>query len=192
MTRPGHRYTIRGEAHGVPRPIHPNSPAFPMQATKLIILGCLAALALSGSLPARAADRKVCESTQAAIELRSCPYCREVKRILSDPELAGIHFDVTDLRVGASVHISADNDASRLLMQEFVQQMWGATELDAGNHVCDFCAKRRAHLSSVTVDWAATSDGIEMVLITDDPALARWTQQDARVTQGWVLGSAER
>lgn len=155
---------------------------------------CILVLALAGlgiaSPGARAGDEAECRSTQAAIELRSCGYCRDVKKILSDPDLARVHFEVTPLRVGATVRITAETDEARLLMQEFVSLMWGAPDLENDLHACDYCEGRREHLGHLLVDWTATVDGLELVLISEEPALAQWALADARSTRGWVLGSA--
>ena len=142
-------------------------------------------------LAAHAGGEPECKSTQAANDLRSCTHCREVKRILSDPELTGVSFEVTPLRLGATVTISADNDESRLLVQELVTHMWGQEPAGPDEPVCDFCRKRQLKLVDVLVDWTATADGIQLVLISQDPELAKWALQDARSTQGWVLSSVE-
>jgi glutaredoxin len=132
-----------------------------------------------------------CKSTQAANELRSCGYCREVKRILSDPALEGVTFEVTALRLGASVHMEAASDDARLLLQDFTMQMWGGSEVDEQEHVCDFCQKRRSKLEHVMVDWIATANGVELVLISEEPKFAKWAISDARESRSWVLSSAE-
>jgi hypothetical protein len=159
--------------------------------SRFIFPGALALVAIGLPLAAFAGDTPECKSTQAANELRSCTYCREVKHILGDPEFTSVSFNVTPLRLGASVEISADNDASRLLVQEFVTHMWGQKPAGPDDPVCDYCRTRHAMLVDVLVDWTATADGVQLVLISQDPELAEWVLQDARATQGWVLGSAE-
>ncbi|RKZ15229.1 hypothetical protein DRQ53_09575 [bacterium] len=150
-------------------------------------------LVLSGLLATTAVwagDDAPCKSTQATIELRSCGYCREIKDILSDPGLEEISFEVTPLRLGATVTIHAEGDDARLLMQEFVQIMWGDLDASGENHTCDYCMGRRVQLDEVLVDWTSDSDGLHLVLISEDPQLAEWALTDVRSAQGWVLGSA--
>jgi len=151
----------------------------------------LVLFAIGLPLVAYAGDDPECKSTQAANDLRSCSYCREVKHILGDPGLTGISFEVTPLQLGATVQISADSDESRLLVQEFVTHMWGQEPADPDEPVCDYCRKRQSMLVDVLVDWTATADGVQLVLISKDLDLAKWALQDARSTQGWVLSSAE-
>lgn len=151
--------------------------------TTLTVLVPLTAVAGDGKSP-------VCASTQATIELRSCGYCREIKDILSDPDFAGVRFEVIPLRLGATVQISADTDEARVLMQEFVALMWGDGGAAYKDHACDYCSSRREHMTGLLVDWSSTSDGMELVLISEDPVLAQWALADARSTRGWVLGSA--
>lgn len=154
------------------------------------LLGTLLVLAALGlPITAQGGDDP-CKSTQAADELRSCGYCREVKRILSDPAMEGVTFEVTELRVGATVEMHAVSDDGRLLLQDLVDSMWGEPTVDGGEHVCDYCSKRRAKLAGVLVDWTSTPQGVEMVLISEDPMVAKWALADARATQGWVLSSA--
>ena len=149
----------------------------------------LVLVALGLPITARGGDDP-CKSTQAADELRSCGYCREVKRILSDPAMEGVTFEVTGLRLGATVEMHAGSDEGRLLLQDLVDSMWGETAVDGDSHVCDYCSKRREKLAGVLVDWTSTPDGLEMVLISEDPKVAKWALKDARATQGWVLNSA--
>jgi glutaredoxin len=156
-----------------------------------IFQAALVLVAISLPLVTHAGDEPACKSTQAANDLRSCTHCREAKRILSDPGLSGVSFEVTSLRLGATVEISADSDEARLLVQELVAHMWGQGPAGADQAVCDYCRKRQVMLADVLVDWTATADGVQLVLISQDPELARWALQDARSTQGWVLSSAE-
>jgi glutaredoxin len=150
----------------------------------LLVLGALATpmMALAGDVP--------CASTQAANDLRSCCYCSEIKNILSDPEFEGVSFDVTALRTGATVRMQADQAAAQLLLQDFTTQMWGAVKLDGDEQVCDYCQKRRAQLDHVIVDWSVTSDGVQLVLISEEPKFAEWVLGDAQKAQSWVLSSA--
>jgi len=149
-------------------------------------------VALAAPLGAAAGDSATCESTVVANELRSCPYCREVKRILSDPDIDQLtSFEVTGLKVGATVEIHAASDEARLLVQDFVRQMWGDGEIPEGQHVCDFCRERREKLAEVVVDWTLTDDGVTLVIVTRDAGLAEWALEDARSTQGWVLASVQ-
>ena len=131
-----------------------------------------------------------CPSTQAANELRSCVYCRDIKTILSDPAFEGVDFEVTALKLGATVHMEAKTPEAELLLQEFTERMWGAPEVDGHEHVCDYCRKRREQLDHVIVDWSSTEDGIQLVLISQEPKFAQWALGDARELQGWVLSSA--
>ena len=156
-----------------------------------ILQTALVLVAICLPLAAPAGDTPECKSTQAANELRSCTHCREAKRILSDPGLAGVSFEVTPLRLGATVTISADSDESRLLVQELVAHMWGQEPAGPDEPLCDYCRKRDVMLVEVLVDWTATADGVQLVLISKDPDLAKWALKDARSTQGWVLSSAE-
>lgn len=156
-----------------------------------IFKAALVLVAISMPLAAHAGDEPECKSTQAANDLRSCTHCRESKRILSDPGLSGVSFEVTPLRLGATVDISADSDEARLLVQEFVSHMWGQELADADDPVCDYCRKRQVLLVDVLVDWTVTTDGVQLVLISKDPDLAKWAIKDARSTQSWVLSSAE-
>ena len=142
-------------------------------------------------ITAYAGDEAPCKSTQAANELRSCDYCREIKRILSDPGMEGVDFQVTALKLGATVHMESTTDEGLLLLQDLVSSMWGETEVDDAAHVCDYCLKRREKLQHVLVDWTATNDGVQLVLISEEPSYAKWAVKDARATQGWVLSSAE-
>lgn len=153
-------------------------------------LASLALIALA--VPTARAGEKppACEQTQAAIDLRSCGHCRELKRILSEPGLSGVSFHVTPLRLGATVHITADNDDARLLVQEFVDEVWGDGARLVDERTCEFCRARRDKLAEILVDWNSDSSGTELVLISEDRSLARWALEDARSTQGWVLSSA--
>lgn len=160
-----------------------------LRRTHLILFAT--ALVVGTPITAPAGDEALCESTQAANELRSCGTCREVKRILSDPELAGVSFEVTELRLGATIRMQAGSDDAQLLLQEFTTQMWGGNGVDVGEHVCDYCLKRRVSLEHVLVDWTATGDGVQLVLISEEPEFAKWALHDARETQSWVLSSAE-
>lgn len=157
---------------------------------KVLPLATSALILLAVAPGARAGDSQPCEQTQAAIDLRSCGHCRDLKRLLSEPGLSGVSFEVTPLRLGATVHISADNDDARLLVQELVDRVWGEGASALDDHSCDFCRTRQAKLAEILVDWTATADGAQLVLISEDPALAQWALQDARSTQGWVLSSA--
>ena len=69
--------------------------------------------------------------------------------------------------------------------------MWGGSGVDEQEHVCDYCRKRRSNLEHVLVDWTATAEGVELVLISEEPKFAKWAIRDARETQSWVLSSAE-
>ena len=151
----------------------------------------LVLVAISLPLEARAGDSVACKSTQAAIDLRSCVHCREIKQILGSPELTGVSFEVTPLQSGATVVISADNEESRLLVREFVTRMWGEEPAGADDPVCDYCRNRQAMLVDILVDWTDTADGVQLVLVSQDPELAKWALEDARTTQGWVLSSVE-
>jgi hypothetical protein len=149
-------------------------------------------LVLAAPTGAFAGDTPTCKSTQVANDLRSCPYCREVKRILSDPEIDHLtSFEVTGLNVGATVEIHATSDAARLLVQDFVKEMWEMGEVPDEEHVCDFCRERRAKLGLIVVDWAYTDDGVELVLVSQDHDLAAWALEDALNTQGWVLSAVQ-
>lgn len=152
----------------------------------------LAALALIALAPSasRAGDRPACDQTQAAIDLRSCGHCRDLKRILSEPGLSGVSFEVTPLRLGATVRLSADDDEGRLIVQELIDQMWGDGANALDEHTCEYCRGRQEKLSRLLVDWNSTGDGTEVVLISQDRELAQWALDDARTTQGWVLSSA--
>jgi hypothetical protein len=147
-------------------------------------------LAMAMPIAARAEGGSPCEQTQAAIDLRSCGHCREVKRILSEPGLSAITFDVTGLRLGATVQIGAHDEEARLLALELVDQMWGESSHRMDEHTCEFCRSREEKLASMLVDWTSTDDGIQVVLISEDRTLAQWALKDARSTQGWVLSSA--
>ena len=131
-----------------------------------------------------------CTSTQAANDLRSCCYCSEIKNILSDPEFEGVSFDVTGLSTGATIRMRADQAEAQLLLQDFTTQMWGTVKLDGDEKVCDYCDKRRQKLEHVIVDWSVTSDGLQLVLISEEPKLAEWVLGDAENAQSWVLSSA--
>ena len=163
----------------------------PQFNSRSVLQVALVLIALGLPVASHAGDVPACKSTQAAIELRSCDYCREVKRILSDPGLSGVSFEVTPLRLGATVVISADNDDARLLMQELVTHMWGPEPAGPDADVCDYCRNRQEMLVDLLVDWTATQDGVQLVLISQDTELAKWALQDARTTRGWVLSSAE-
>lgn len=159
---------------------------------KRILFGTLLVLAgLGAPALAVAGDDPLCKSTQAANDLRSCVYCREVKTILSDPAFEGITFEVTALRMGATIHMEAKTAEGQLLLQDFVARMWGTPELDEHEKVCDYCLKRHQQLQHVIVDWNAGEDGIELVLISQEPKFAQWALSDARETQSWVLSSAD-
>jgi hypothetical protein len=131
-----------------------------------------------------------CAATQAANDLRSCCYCSEIKNILSDPEFEGVSFDVTALTSGATVRMQADQAEAQLLLQDFTTQMWGTVKLDGDEQVCDYCQKRRTKLEHVIVDWSVTDDGVQLVLISQEPKLAAWALGDAQNAQSWVLSSA--
>ena len=156
------------------------------------LLSCTFLLVLlAGGIPAAAvAGDPACASTQAANDLRSCDHCREVKRILSDPAFEGVRFEVTPLRLGATIRMEADQADAQILLQEFTARMWESSEVDETEHVCDYCRKRHAQLEHVLVDWTTTANGVQLVLISEEPKFAQWALADARDTQGWVLSSA--
>lgn len=154
------------------------------------LLGTLLVLLVFGTPVAALAGDPECKTTQAANDLRSCGYCREVKTILSDPAFEHISFDVTALRLGATVHMEAKSPEAELLLQQFTERMWGTPELDEHDQVCDYCRKRREKLEHVIVDWTSTPDGVQLVLISEEPQFAQWALGDARETQSWVLSSA--
>jgi hypothetical protein len=138
--------------------------------TSPLLAALLALVVLSA--PALAGDPE-CKSTQAANDLRSCCYCSGIKTVLSDPEFEGIGFEVTPMKMGATVRMEAEQTEAQLLLQDFTRHMWGSVELDGSEQVCDYCLKRRENLDHVTVDWSATDDGVQLVLLSEKPKFAR-------------------